>query len=53
MEGAWMVEDEPDRQPDEEWAGRTETPSAPETEWAALSGSIMARYGTVIEKLAD
>ena len=48
-----MVEDEPDRQPDEERAGRTETPSTREAEWAVLSGSIMARYGTVIEKLAD
>ena len=48
-----MVEDEPDREPDAEPPGRVEAPREPETEWAPLSGSIMARYGTVIEKLAD
>jgi hypothetical protein len=46
-------EDERDREPDAERAGGVETPCEPETEWAALSGSIMARYGKVLENLGD
>jgi hypothetical protein len=53
MEGEETVNVEPDREPDAERAGCTETRREPETEWAALSGSIMARYGTIIEKLGD
>jgi hypothetical protein len=53
MEGEGTVNVEPDREPDAERAGCTETPREPETEWAALSGSIMARYGKVLENLGD
>jgi hypothetical protein len=53
MEGEGTVNVERDREPDAERAGRTETPREPETEWAPLSGSIMARYGKVLENLGD
>jgi hypothetical protein len=53
MEGEGTVKDEPDTLPDAERAGRTETPSTPETEWDALVCTITARYGTVLEKLGD
>lgn len=53
MEGERTVNVEPDKEPDAEWAGCTETPSGLETEWDALGGTITARYGTVLEKLGD
>jgi hypothetical protein len=53
MEGERTVNVESDKEPDAEWAGGTETPSGPETEWDALVGIIRARYGTVLEKLGD
>jgi hypothetical protein len=53
MEGEGTMNVEPDREPDAERAGRTETPSTPETEWEALGCTITARYGNVLEKLGD